>query len=47
MAALPLGEGLPSTELQPGDDFILLAAQAFVNLWKFTGELELVFTVKN
>lgn len=34
---LALGAGLPSTELQPADDFALLAANAFVALWKLTG----------
>ena len=36
--ALPLGEGLPSTELQHADDLMLLAGNAFVNLWKLTGD---------
>jgi N-terminal acetyltransferase B complex non-catalytic subunit len=31
--ALPLGASLPSTELQPADDFALLAGNTFVNLW--------------
>ena len=41
MAALPLGQEFPSTELQPADDLILLAAQAYVNAWRFTGESKL------
>ncbi|KIM49319.1 hypothetical protein M413DRAFT_438506 [Hebeloma cylindrosporum] len=35
--ALPLGVGLPSTELQHADDFALLAGNAYVNIWKLTG----------
>uniref|UniRef100_A0A8H7Y5Y3 Actin cytoskeleton organization protein n=1 Tax=Psilocybe cubensis TaxID=181762 RepID=A0A8H7Y5Y3_PSICU len=35
---LALGVGLPSTELQPADDFALLAANAFITLWKLTGK---------
>lgn len=35
--SLTLGAGLPSTELQPADDFALLAANAFVALWKLSG----------
>lgn len=35
--ALPLGADLPATELQPADDLVLLAAQAFVGLWKAEG----------
>ena len=35
---LPLGVGLPSTELQPADDFLLLAGNAYINLWKETGD---------
>ncbi|KAK4698451.1 N-terminal acetyltransferase B complex non-catalytic subunit, partial [Phenoliferia sp. Uapishka_3] len=30
---LPLGQGLVATELQPADDFALLAGQAFVSAW--------------
>lgn len=37
--ALPLGVDLPATELQPADDLVLLAAQAFVGLWKAEGAL--------
>ncbi|TDL21521.1 actin cytoskeleton organization protein [Rickenella mellea] len=33
LSALPLGKELPETELQPADDLILLAAQAFVSTW--------------
>lgn len=35
--ALPLGADLPATELQPADDLVLLAAQAFVGLWRAEG----------
>ncbi len=31
--ALPIGKGLPATELQPADDFALLACQALVAAW--------------
>ncbi|KAL5489723.1 MDM20 [Sanghuangporus weigelae] len=41
--ALPLGKELPSTELQPTDDLVLLAAQAFVNLWKIAGEINWLY----
>ncbi|KAL8278029.1 hypothetical protein RQP46_009661 [Phenoliferia psychrophenolica] len=34
--ALPLGKGLVATELQPADDFALLAGQAFVSAWEFS-----------
>lgn len=33
---LKLGEGLPSTELQPADDLAILTAQVFVNIWSST-----------
>lgn len=33
---LPLGVGLPSTELQPADDLLLLAGNAYISLWKLT-----------
>ena len=29
-----IGKGLPATELQPADDFALLAGQAFVSAWQ-------------
>ncbi|KDR81676.1 hypothetical protein GALMADRAFT_58678 [Galerina marginata CBS 339.88] len=35
---LALGAGLPSTELQPADDLVLLAGNTYVNLWKLTGD---------
>lgn len=38
VSALPFGKDLPNTELQPADDLVLLAAQAFVNLWRTTSE---------
>ncbi len=40
---LPLGIGLPSTELQPADDLLLLAGNAFVNLWRLTGDDNYLF----
>lgn len=36
--ALKFGADLPDTELQPADDFALLAGHAFVSLWKLTKE---------
>lgn len=36
--ALSLGADLPATELQPADDLVLLAAQAFVGIWRAEGE---------
>ncbi|ORY72573.1 actin cytoskeleton organization protein [Leucosporidium creatinivorum] len=33
---LPLGKGLPPTDLQPADDFALLAGQAFVAAWQYS-----------
>ncbi|KAF8965269.1 actin cytoskeleton organization protein [Flammula alnicola] len=33
---LPLGASLPPTELQHADDLVLLAGNAYVNLWKLT-----------
>ena len=38
LEGVKLGQDLPSFELQPADDLALLAAQAFVNVWKLTGE---------
>jgi len=35
---LPLGAGLPPTELQHADDLVLLAGNTYVNLWKLTGD---------
>ncbi|GAA6024099.1 hypothetical protein JCM11491_005993 [Sporobolomyces phaffii] len=35
---LSLGKDLPATELQPADDFALLAAQAFVSAYHLSGE---------
>lgn len=40
---LPLGAGLPSTELQPADDLLLLAGNSLVNLWKLTGDDNYLF----
>lgn len=36
MEALPLGSDLPTTELQPADDLVLLAGNTFISLWKLT-----------
>ncbi|KAL0581537.1 mitochondrial distribution and morphology [Marasmius crinis-equi] len=41
--ALPLGQSLPSTELQPADDLAILAATTYVNLWKLTGKEQPLF----
>ncbi len=38
MEGLKLGKDLPSYELQHSDDLAILAAQAFVNVWKQTGD---------
>ncbi|TFK76275.1 actin cytoskeleton organization protein [Pluteus cervinus] len=38
LSALPLGADLPSTELQPADDFALLAGNTLVSLWKLTSD---------
>lgn len=35
---LKLGKDLPSYDLQPADDLAVLSAQAFVNVWKQTGD---------
>ncbi|OSC97114.1 actin cytoskeleton organization protein [Trametes coccinea BRFM310] len=35
---LKLGKDLPSYDLQPADDLAILSAQAFVNIWKQTGD---------
>lgn len=37
LEGLPFGQELPDTELQPADDLVILAGQAYVNLWKLTG----------
>lgn len=37
-AALPLGASLPSTELQHADDLALMAGNAYVSLWRLTGD---------
>lgn len=37
LEGLALGDGLPSSELQPADDLVLLAGNTYVNLWKLTG----------
>ena len=38
LEGLKLGKDLPSYELQHSDDLAILAAQAFVNTWKQTGD---------
>jgi N-terminal acetyltransferase B complex non-catalytic subunit len=35
---LPLGVGLSSADLQPADDLLLLAGNAYINLWKLTSD---------
>jgi N-terminal acetyltransferase B complex non-catalytic subunit len=35
---LPFGVGLSPTDLQPADDLLLLAGNAYINLWKLTGD---------
>ncbi|KAF9265486.1 actin cytoskeleton organization protein [Marasmius fiardii PR-910] len=41
--ALPLGQSLPSTELQPADDLAILAANTYVSLWKLTEKEQFLF----
>ncbi|KIY43365.1 actin cytoskeleton organization protein [Fistulina hepatica ATCC 64428] len=41
--ALPLGEGLPATELQPSDDLAVLASNVLVNLWTMTGDVKYLY----
>ncbi|THU87266.1 hypothetical protein K435DRAFT_782074 [Dendrothele bispora CBS 962.96] len=36
--ALPLGNALPTTELQPADDLAILAGAVTVNMWKVSGD---------
>ncbi|KAJ8078904.1 mitochondrial distribution and morphology [Marasmius tenuissimus] len=43
LEALSLGQNLPTTELQPADDLAILAATAFVHLWKLTGKEQSLF----
>lgn len=38
LEGLKLGLDLPSSELQPADDLVLLAGNVFVNLWKLTSD---------
>lgn len=38
LEGLKLGKDLPSYELQHSDDLAILASQAFVNVWKQTGD---------
>ncbi|KAH9901395.1 actin cytoskeleton organization protein [Cubamyces lactineus] len=38
LEGLKLGKDLPSYDLQPADDLAVLSAQAFVNVWKQTGD---------
>lgn len=42
--ALPVGASLPATELQPADDFALLAGNAFVTLWELTRDYNYLYT---
>ena len=42
--ALPLGESLPTTELQPADDLALLAGNTWINLWDLTGDTNYLFS---
>ncbi|KAF9535277.1 actin cytoskeleton organization protein [Crepidotus variabilis] len=41
--ALPLGDDLPATELQPADDLMLLAGNAYISLWKLTNDETHIF----
>ena len=41
------GKELPATELQPADDLVILAAQAFVNLWRITSKLAFIQKVRS
>ncbi|KAH7889369.1 N-acetyltransferase B complex non catalytic subunit-domain-containing protein [Phlebopus sp. FC_14] len=43
MDGLSLGAELPVTELQPADDLAILAAHAFVNVWKLNGAEEALY----
>ena len=47
LAALPFGAELPETELQPADDLVILAAQAYVTLWKLTGSEDHLFSASS
>ncbi|KAF9013886.1 actin cytoskeleton organization protein [Cyathus striatus] len=40
---LPLGANLPSTELQPADDLVILAGNAFVSLWSLTSNNDFLY----
>jgi N-terminal acetyltransferase B complex non-catalytic subunit len=42
--ALPVGASLPSTELQPADDFALLAGNAFISLWDLTRDYRYLYS---
>lgn len=44
LEALKLGSDLPSTELQPADDLVLLAASSYVSLWKLTRDDGYLYT---
>ncbi len=37
VSGLSLGTSIPETELQPADDLVVLAAQAWVSAWKISG----------
>ena len=47
LAALPFGTELPETELQPADDLVILAVQAYVTLWKLTGSEDHLFAASS
>ncbi|KAF5373874.1 hypothetical protein D9758_000631 [Tetrapyrgos nigripes] len=41
--ALPLGQALPATELQPADDLAILSGSVLVNMWKLTGDQQYLY----
>ncbi|KAF9075215.1 N-acetyltransferase B complex non catalytic subunit-domain-containing protein [Rhodocollybia butyracea] len=43
LEGLPLGKDLPVTELQHVDDFAILAASVFVNIWKLNGDIKYLY----
>ncbi|KAE9409642.1 actin cytoskeleton organization protein [Gymnopus androsaceus JB14] len=43
LEGLPLGDELPSTELQHVDDLAILAGNVFVNIWKMTGDVQYLY----
>ncbi|PPR03615.1 hypothetical protein CVT24_007731 [Panaeolus cyanescens] len=44
---ISLGANLPSTELQPGDDLVLLAANALISAWKLSQSTSHLLTAIN